>query len=316
MSIYKKVYFIGNGFDLHHGMHSGYNDFKEWLKTNRNSVFENLIRIYGDINDNWWCKFEENLSNFDPNKFPMEITDNSCLKQLRKLIERYEEEGRSFINDLELREGISNQHVRAGEIAHFEMKHLHEDLREAFGEWVKSIEIPPKTKMDCNLDATALFFTLNYTKTLESLYNIDESQVIHLHGSIDSREIIFGHHMTAEKMLERDMDNHMYDRNPEKDKGEFNARTAMFEVAEELMKPVERILLDFSTEFYSLTSVTELEVLGFSYSPIDLPYLERIIEITGNNITAKLGYHSEEDKCNLNDFAQKIGLKTDNMFYF
>lgn len=315
MNFYKKIYFLGNGFDLHHGMRCGYIDFKDWLKTNRESVFENLTRIYGDIKDNWWCKFEENLSEFDPDKFPMEITNDSFFKQMRKLEERYGEEGRNLMDALELREGISNRQVRAGEIAHFEMEHLKNDLYEAIGKWIKGIEMPKEPKMDCNLDTTALFFTLNYTKTLESLYNIDERQVFHLHGSVDDRKIIFGHRMTAEEMLERDMKNHMYDRNPEKDKGEFNARAAMFEVAGELRKPVERILLDF-TELYSLTSVTELEVLGFSYSPIDRPYLERIIEITGNDIIAKLGYHSEEDKCNLNDFAQEIGLTTDNMFYF
>ena len=314
----KKMYVIGNGFDKHHSIECGYNDFKKWLRSNRKLVYENLIRIYGNLTNDWWSKFEESLTDFDPDKFPYEVADATFFEQLGKLAERYGEEGRTFIDDYELINGtVSNQYERAAEIARFEMRHLKEDLCEAFGEWVKSIKLPDVLKKDCNLDARAFFFTFNYTRTLEDLYEIEEDQVVHLHGSVDDGNFVIGHNMTAEEMLERDLKKHMYDRNPDDDKGEDEARISMFDVAEELKKPVEDIIQKHSDDFYSLESVEDLEVLGFSYSPIDLPYLERIIEVTGRDINVRLSWHDEkEDKINAESFARKMRLSNYEIFEF
>lgn len=314
---FKKLYVIGNGFDKHHSMNCGYDSFKTWLKTNRENVFDNLTRIYGDLTDDWWSKFEESLANFDPDKFPYEVADSSFFEQLRKLGERYGEEGRSFIDEYELRNGsVSNQFDRASAIAHFEMMHLKEDLCEAFGDWVNDIELPDVSKRDCNIDTNAFFFTFNYTRTLEELYGIDDDQIVHLHGSVDDGQFVIGHNMTAEEMQEHDLEKHMYDRNPDDDEGEDEARMAMFQVAEEFKKPVENIIIEHSSDFYSLGSIKELEVLGFSYSPIDLPYLREIFAVTGSDIMVGLGWHSNEDFQNAESFKNEMNLTNCNLFYF
>ena len=313
----QKLYIIGNGFDKHHGMKCGYNDFKRWLKNNRESVYENLTRIYGNLTDDWWSKFEESLTDFNPDKFPYEVADGSFIKQLNKLVERYGDEGRSFMDNYEMDRGsISNRFDRASEIARFEMKHLKKDLCEAFGEWVKDIERPDASKRDCNLDTNAFFFTFNYTRTLEDLYGMNDDQVVHLHGSVDNGVFVIGHNMTAEEMQERDLNKHMYDRNPDDDEGQDGARIAMFEVAEELKKPVEEIIQEHRNDFNSLGSIKEIEVLGFSYSPIDLPYLERIFDVTGTEITVKFGWHSPEDEENAKNFRDKMNLKHCELFEF
>lgn len=312
-----KLYIIGNGFDKHHGMACGYNDFKKWLKDNRISVYDNLTRIYGDLSDDWWSKFEESLTDFDPDKFPFEVADAGFFKQLNKLVERYGDEGRAFIDDYEANRGsVTNQFDRASEIARFEMRHLKDDLCDAFGEWVKDIVLPDVSKKNCNLDDNAVFFTFNYTRTLEDLYGMDDDQVVHLHGSVDNGVFVIGHNMTAEEMQERDLDKHMYDRDPDDDEGEDEARMAMFEVAEELKKPVEDIIQEHRDDFNSLGSIKEIEVLGFSYSPIDLPYLERVFEVTGTEIDVKFGWHEPKDEKNAKLFRDKMHLKHCELFWF
>lgn len=312
-----KLYVIGNGFDKHYDIKCGYGNFKKWLKLNRKSVYENLIRIYGDLTDDWWSKFEESLTDFDPDKFPYYVANASFFKQLKRLAERYGEEGRAFIDEYELTNGtINNKYDRAAEIARFEMRHLKTDLCEAFGEWVKDIKIPDKSKKDFNLETNALFFTFNYTRTLEDLYEIEEDQVVHLHGSVDDGVFVLGHNMTADQMQERDLERNMYDRDPDDDKGEDEARMAMFDVAEELKKPVQEIIQENSMDFNSLNSIEYMEVLGFSYSPIDLPYLERIIEVTGRDINIRLSWHVEEDKTKAESFARKMGLTNYEIFEF
>ncbi len=48
----RKLYVIGNGFDLHHGLPCGYADFRAWLQRNRPKVYSTLNRIYGDCDGN------------------------------------------------------------------------------------------------------------------------------------------------------------------------------------------------------------------------------------------------------------------------
>ena len=52
----RKLYVIGNGFDLHHGLPCGYADFKAWLQGNRPDVCHHLNRLYGDCDENNWCE--------------------------------------------------------------------------------------------------------------------------------------------------------------------------------------------------------------------------------------------------------------------
>ena len=47
------------------------------------------------------------------------------------------------------------------------------------------------TKIEQN---DSVFFTFNYTKTLENLYNIPSSNIIHIHGCVeDNEDFILGH---------------------------------------------------------------------------------------------------------------------------
>ena len=64
---YKKLYIIGNGFDIHHKINSAYSDFKNWLEINHkkyNALY--LIENYFYIDSEFWHDFENNLSKFTP----------------------------------------------------------------------------------------------------------------------------------------------------------------------------------------------------------------------------------------------------------
>lgn len=54
----------------------------------------------------------------------------------------------------------------------------------------------------------AAFLTFNYTPTLETLYNIDENIIFHIHGKAGTDdELVLGHGVSEgdiEKMLEKD----------------------------------------------------------------------------------------------------------------
>lgn len=111
----------------------------------------------------------------------------------------------------------------------------------------------------------AMFLTFNYTKTLEDLCGVDDDNVLHIHGSVDRGNFVIGHNMTAEEMIDRDLEEHAIERNPEKDKGEDEARLGLFDViADELKKPVDDLIVENRHYFNSLEGLKKLIVLGFS----------------------------------------------------
>ena len=120
-----------------------------------------------------------------------------------------------------------------------------------------------------------------------------------------------------EELLDRDVEENAYERNPDDDMGEDEARMELFQViADQLRKPVEDIMDMNSNHFNALETINEMEVLGFSYSKIDLPYLRRIFEIAGVNIHVIFGYHSDEDKVNAAAFEAEMGLTNCELMYF
>ena len=90
----------------------------------------------------------------------------------------------------------------------------------------------------------------------------------------------------------------------------------MFEAAEEMKKPVDEVIQRFGADFNSLSHLEELEILGLSYSPIDMPYLEEVIKIAGKDIKVKLGWHQASDKDNAESFASQAGLTNWELVFF
>ena len=158
----RKLYVIGNGFDLHHGLPCGYADFRAWLQVNRPDVHRELIRLYGESDSDLWRDFEKGLSCFDLDNYPNDVKRADLVK-------------------------------------------LKDGLNEAFGGWVKTIGAPGKEKAIEDIDKSAVFFTFNYTRTLEDFYGIDESRVVHLHGVVDNGGFIYGHDRSPNDMDDEDI---------------------------------------------------------------------------------------------------------------
>src|SRR3954454_534840 len=60
----QKLFIIGNGFDLHHGIPSRYSDFGKYLASADPSILR-LIREYLFVDEDFWNCFETRLATFD-----------------------------------------------------------------------------------------------------------------------------------------------------------------------------------------------------------------------------------------------------------
>ena len=248
----RKLYVIGNGFDLHHGLPCGYADFMAWLQGNRTKVYSTLNRIYGDCDGNNWSDFEDSLASFNLDDYPDDVTRDDLMR-------------------------------------------LKAELNEALGSWAKTIGMPePGTAID-DIDRNAVFFTFNYTRTLEDFYGIDADRIVHLHGGVDNGNLIFGHDSMGDGVTDEDlkearrmrMDADVY-------RDMVHVKMSQ-EFADVFRKPVAEVIEKHRGDFEALTGIEEMIVLGVSYSDIDKPYFERIIEATGDDIKVMLGHHTFGD---------------------
>ena len=317
------LYILGNGFDIHHGMNCKYADFKSWLQKNSPEVYRIMSRLYGNHLDSakWWQDFENNLAYFDVEGYPKRITQTEYHKYKHEMEELYGQEAADAAIDnyeIEFPRDISNQFHRVGYWARFEMQQLKEALFAAFNEWVENIALPSEQKCMRDIDRNALFMTFNYTRTLEDVYGIEEENVQHMHGVVGGHEeFVVGHGLTTEQIMDMDLDDNVALRDPDKDQGEDNARLAIFEVlGDEMKKPVQEIIQEKQDFFNALRGIEKVIVLGFSYSPIDRPYLDRVFEVVGRDIKVVLGGHSEDDKKNAESFQTSMGLRNAEFCWF
>lgn len=247
-----KLYVIGNGFDLWHDLKTSYTDFSIFAKETLQAVEEYYQFDLSHANP--WHDFENALGTFNWSEF---------YNHHNHIDTEADDFRPSFVFGLE--DDLSQQtdeHVGA--------------IENCFHDWVLDIDITTaKKKMDLSEDCR--FINFNYTSLLQFLYGIENSKVLHIHGNAENYdELVFGHGEAIEE-------------EPELDENGDSNRT-MFSDSEgaaqhpfyALKKQVDKILEKHAEFFNSLTSVSEIIVIGHSLNKIDLPYFKKICEITQN----------------------------------
>lgn len=247
-----KLYIIGNGFDLWHGLPTGYDRFYAFAK----EMLDELENYYSfDVaHVGPWRDFEKSLGCFDWLQFY---------------------EAHNHID-------VASESFRPSEVYGLEddlteqADHHVEAIRESFREWVEGIDISvAEKKLAFPQDAS--FITFNYTPTLQTIYGISDERVFHVHGRADKfDDLIFGHGGTMEEA-------------PELDENGDSNRT-MFSDAEgaakypfyALQKPVSEVLEKNRNLFDSVAHVSEIIVVGHSLNKIDLPYFGKLAACAPN----------------------------------
>ena len=139
-----KLYIIGNGFDLHHGLATSYDDFKKYLKVHNRELLDNLYKYYYlEGEKDLWSEFEDNLAHLDK---------DGLLDYLTNYFDDTSNRGRNAMPiETDTLLGL-----------------LTNDLRSEFSEFILKAEaqIVDRSKL-IQIDTDAQFLSFNYTKTLE-----------------------------------------------------------------------------------------------------------------------------------------------------
>lgn len=173
-----KLYLIGNGFDLHHGLETSYYHYKKYLLSKSKSIVEEFESFEYFMNvsekEQLWSNLEESLTlNYD------EFASNL----VRGYYPDVMSDSDSRWHSMEIESMISTEFVE-------------EFVGGYLFDWVEN-ESKRNVYMDANLnmDKEALYISFNYTDILSRVYDIHVDNILHIHGSVDdgSREaIVFG----------------------------------------------------------------------------------------------------------------------------
>ena len=269
------LYVIGNGFDRFHGLPTSYSDFGNYIKSHDQEFYEYLTNWYPTFIDNQkkcvfslWADYENGLKEID-----------------QELLWQY-------INDHLTQYGDDNWGDEDNHRVQYIIQSLVDDittkLKDFLITWICSIDVLTASKR-LQLDADAIYFTFNYTKTLESYYKIPSRQIIHIHGITDDpASIITGHNMKLLPPTNDFDDIRLY----ECEKIIHN------DYFYKTFKPVESIIKNYKKFFCSLSNISEIIVIGHSLNEIDLPYYKMILSKVGDETIWNISFKDSEDKKN------------------
>ena len=259
-----KLIICGNGFDLHHNIPTGYNNYKDYLEKHfpkflkgfeRFEFFAPIGSLWSDVEGALSIDYEELMDSVQTS-YPDAMEDGDS------------KWGRMAI-DVELITEPLNGFTGI-----------------KFAQWLNTIDI-----RDCLLDPNLhlskedLYLTFNYTDTLQKVYKIPEDHILHIHGKLTNinncseetvrAEIQFGSSEISAEKVEREIGK-LYERQEF-----FGASTQVaLDVLTEFVKTITKDLQKNYSKlkgFIKQKPISEIVIMGHSMAGTDVAYYKDII---------------------------------------
>lgn len=272
----KHLYIIGNGFDIFTGLNTRYRDFRDWLERNYPFLYENMSAAY-EMDGEWWNDFETELGQLN----------------IRKYVKRFSPPPKTMD---EIVEAIKNRKLQDNNHPSCflpetpcarRLKGLLDILQYCFEKWIndcQSVMVNPNyTRIE---KENSYFISFNYTDVLESLYEIPDERVLHIHGRASTHDhLVFGH------------GNHLYEditSTPDEEQTCFELNLYEKNPYRYIYAHKELPVILCDTEF--------VHIYGFSFAPVDEDYLDWIAMKVPNTSRWEVSWYSDMDKQRINKF--------------
>lgn len=254
-----KLYIIGNGFDLAHGLPTRFDpDFKSFATRYGQDSFWDL---YQTRQDEMWSDFENLLG----------CPDFSSLEEI------FDGYAPDYLSD--------HEGDRDGIILQVELNGQLKDALAAFANHADQYMMTyakPINGIDDLLDRESYYLNFNYTHTLEYVYGIASQNVLHIHGEAGMNNLALGYpegHFTPEPYL---YDIRQKGRGPYVEKSiedyingieDYYVRTAYSDLYDKCKSFSKRIRVDLLENFLNQhqCAIDEIVVYGHSCA-IDFDY--------------------------------------------
>lgn len=305
----KKLYIIGNGFDIAHGLDTSYWNFREYLDNTYPEFLESFEWLYNigridfsdprvpatarkqweeTVNHELWSEFEDKMG--QPNIAEMMDRSESVLADMEDL-----DGGLIGIED------TMNSYWREqyGYVRKFE---------QYVKEWIETIDtsdINPKRM--ALMKSTDYFLNFNYTDLLENVYKVDD--VLHIHGGVSSvtdTEPIMGH------CNHKDIEDHRkwtIEAEEEFNEGEASIHRAVVNYLRSIYKDTGSIIGRNWRFGDKLKEVDTVIIIGWSAGIADLPYLEKIRDLVRKDTKWHAYCYDDKAKNALNKAMQDENIE-------
>ena len=269
-SHYRKLIIIGNGFDRWQGLPTSYEDFRKYYsqhieeiikklgfqkntyQRNDGQLITDVELIYGDpfhpdkLPDNFFWTFETTLNQLDD-----------------QLINQFF--GKTHKGLYQMQKSVA----RAQTI-----------LREAFGSWIATIDIPPKeTGFRFSDDCYCINF--NYTDTLQKRFGVSAVNDYHIHGEAsDPESLIFGHATHPEIAFHELMEQKLITPKSQRLRGLYLIEDALYETDKAVEDNIDDLCEFMALDGVHIEDIEEIYVLGHSFGEPDLQYFDFLCKAT------------------------------------
>lgn len=280
-----RLFVIGNGFDMGHGLKTKYPDFRNYLSRCYPeflaSFEENYMIVKQDL---WWNELEANLAN---------INDDVMVEQA---------------DSVEF--GLEGGDIGIEDTLYSEFGHRYEyieNFSKYMKQWIRSVRIRDLKKVTSLIVPSAgdKYVTFNYTGVLERVYSIPSSDILHIHGSlrIKDGDPVIGHG-DSEKINELSEKLKLFEESFDEKK------VAGCRVARDYLmttfKDTNRMswkLVNFVPE-----GTEHILVIGHSIAGVDQTYFSEIDRLTGKAANWQVYYYGESKKDELSENILKCGI--------
>ena len=276
----KHLYIIGNGFDIHTGLHTRYSEFRFWLENQYPFIYENMQATY-KMNGEWWNEFEVQLGKLDIKKYVRNFTQQN--KPINEVIEEIEQRKKNAEKD-----NIQPSILFDSPCAR-RLRGLLDVLQYCFEKWVVSCQRDITNPQYIDIEKEDSFFiNFNYTDVIEILYKIPEERVLHIHGRSSKHErLIYGHNQ------------HFNGSSKNYDEQKVN-----FELGIYYKNPYVHIYKHKELKEV-LRSVEYVHIYGFSFSSVDEDYIDWIYNNVASNSQWEISWFSDIDKSRISNFTSR-----------
>lgn len=295
----KNIYFIGNGFDLHHLINSSYKDYAEWLMSYDYSLFLEVNTVYGAVGreDKWWGDFENKIGELDVEAYSAWI---------------YRNYGPDFGSDSFREADRFVAEMKAEE----ELNDLFYRLKKSFYKWVQQLNLANvlrKVELDVS---NSYFICFNYTDTLKRLYKIPQDKICYIHGNARKGDVlVLGHDKTKEQLIEPTKMPSKLSKEQQQEWIEDNVtddsfhRTvdASIDAVSNQRKEVETIINKNVEVWNQMAQARNFYIYGLSFSQIDTPYITKALSMMDKKeVVIQISYYDQKDKDHIYHYFKQI----------
>ena len=338
-----RLWIIGNGFDLFHGLHTRYLDYKAYICQHDphrrghcvkkpedlpREVCENCCKIK---NDNCNCPVRKfyDLPRGEMKEDLWRDLEESCTIDLCRLLKPLKGWVKTKRNSL----GESGAEI----LAHGCLDFMSVFAGNYLYDWLKDVEKSELSGKGSNdqaidIEGSDVFLTFNYTNTLRQIYSIPEDQILHVHGSLadvgpeckkfakgipslKSGRVIhsclaFGSPEMTDDAL--DVAIERFRKSQKLRTREVGVlRSEMSKLIKLLNKDVEsnveKVKMFVCKRFRDVTYLDEVVIAGHSLGRIDAPYFDFLSDYL-RDVKWRFIYHSEDDLKKALGFCKRYHL--------